>query len=108
MGFLRAKPSDWSDSDPPNRAIAHHERTGRLPSMPPVEAGEYLLQAWTDLGRVETTPGLGSGPLRFAEIEAGCPWTTEAERRVIRQMSEHYLQGIEIGKDVLGIPPWEG
>lgn len=75
--------------------------------MPPLEAGGHLLTAWTDLGRVEVNPGLGTGPLRFAEIAAGCPWTTEEERRVIRQMSEAYLAGQRIGTDVLGIAPWE-
>ena len=76
--------------------------------MPPITAGQYLLQAWADLGRVEVNPGLGAGPLRFAEIAAGCPWTTEAERRVIRKMSEAYIEGDKVGKDVLGVAPWDG
>lgn len=56
---------------------------------------------------MDNSPGLGVGPLKFSEIAAACPWTTSAERRVLRRMSETFLEGVEIGKDVLGKAPWE-
>jgi hypothetical protein len=71
-----------------------------------VRAGEYLVEAWDVLGRVERTPGVGSSPLRFTEIVAAHPWTNTEERRALREMSEAYMEGVTIGEDVLGIPPW--
>lgn len=107
LGFLVAKPEEWPESGPQSRWEAHTTLRGTPPPMPRVEAGEYLLQAWSDLGKVEVNPGMGTGPLRFAEIVAGCPWTNEVERRIIRRMSEGYLSGIDVGENALGIAPWE-
>ena len=74
--------------------------------LPDIDSGNYLVQAWIDLGKVDLNPGVGIGPLKFTEIVAGFPWVDEDERRIIRKMSEEYISGIKIGENVLGIPPW--
>lgn len=75
--------------------------------MPPLNGGDYLLTAWSDLGRVEVG-GMGHFPLKYAEIAAGMPWTTAEERRTIRRMSEAYLAGGVTGRKTLGRAPWAG
>jgi hypothetical protein len=106
VGFLHATPESWPKDGPKNRAQQYSQAGKELP-IPEFLGGEYLAEAWTNLGRIEINPGLGKGPLRFIEIKAGCPWTTSHEAELIRNMSMAYLDGLRIGSDVLGKPPWE-
>ncbi len=79
--------------------------------MPPIKAGRYLVEAFNDSGRM-SVGGFGPSPLTWLEIDAFArrtgaiaePW----EARCLRVMSASYLEGLDLGKNPLGIPPWEG
>jgi len=74
-----------------------------------MDAGSYLFEAFCELGMVQS--GLsGLLPLSWTEIDAFArltkafaePW----EARLIRRLSNAYLEGHRLGADPVGIPPW--
>lgn len=52
--------------------------------------------------------GLGQSALPFSEIMLAASWLDDRERKIIRDMSKAYLNGLSIGEDRFGIPPWNG
>jgi hypothetical protein len=104
MAFLTAEMGDSGKSRWTINADA-----GRRQPMPPLDAGQYLADAFGEIGRITST-GFGPVPLTWAEIDAYArqtgtlsePW----EARCLRAMSHAYLEGLEIGKNALGREPW--
>ena len=82
-------------------------REGRSTALPTLQAGGYLLEAFTAMGMVCQGPSV----LTWAEIDAFArltgaiaePW----EAGLLRQMSVEYLAGFREGDDPLSIPPAE-
>lgn len=74
-------------------------------------AGNYLFEAFLETGMFST--GMSISPLSWSEIQAYAALTkivTEPhEARLIKQMSEAYLEGYHEGSgDALSSPPWDG
>lgn len=78
--------------------------------MPMVDAGGYLVRAFQEIGRLSI--GFSLAPLTWAEIDAYARLTGEIkepfEAKIIRRMSEAYLEGFRAGEDEFSIPPWAG
>lgn len=71
-----------------------HEHQGwRVPDIP--TGGEMYITALSRLGFVDQT-GMQVAPLTFTEIIAGCPWATDRDRGVIREMSAGYARGLRM------------
>lgn len=78
--------------------------------LPRVEAGEYLLNAFFEVGPT-MQGGMGEAPLHWQEVDAYArqtqaisePW----EARALVQMSRAYLDGQVVGTQPLGKMPVE-
>ncbi|QDP60559.1 MAG: hypothetical protein Unbinned338contig1000_52 [Prokaryotic dsDNA virus sp.] len=103
MGYLHAKREDT--------ASRWEELTGagKTPDMPQAGPLSYMLPLWRELGRAHST-GFGPATMPHAEIEAfGVrEGLTAKERRLLRSMSDAYINGLALGRDVFAIPPWDG
>jgi hypothetical protein len=69
----------------------------------------YILPLWREMGRVQST-GFGPVSVSHAEVEAfgARECLTAKERRVLRAISDAYIHGLALGRDVFAIPPWDG
>ena len=105
MGFLHSKPDDWSSS----RAALYAKED--VPNgLPDIEAGDYFVE-WLsyDLGWCDAD---GMGNLRahsWLEIDAmdrqlGLNLEPD-EARMIRQMSNAYIEGYHHGKEAMALAP---
>ena len=105
MGFLHSKPDDWSSS----RAALYAKED--VPNgLPDIDAGEYFLE-WLayDLGWCDAD---GMGNLRahsWLEIDAmdrqlGLNLEPD-EARLIRTMSNAYIEGHHYGKEAMALAP---
>jgi hypothetical protein len=105
MGWLHGKPKNWSESRLDRYRTSHK----RLPPMPEVTAGQYLVEAFNELGRVSA--GFSMIPLTWGEIDAYARLTGEIserfEARALRRMSAAYIEGYRLSEDEFSIPPWQ-
>lgn len=76
--------------------------------MPKINAGQYLIEAFHELGRADQT-GMATRPLQWAEIEAYAQATQDIsepwEKRTLRKMSEAYVAWLSRGADVFALGP---
>lgn len=106
LGFLNAE----REGSKKTRAEDYASASLPLP-LPDVPASlVYMITAFRGAGMVSAN-GMGIVPLPWSEIVAYGQATrriTEAwEAETLRAMSCAYLNGQTIGKNPLGIPPWE-
>lgn len=77
------------------------------PPMPAIGPGQYLLRAVQHLGWCEA--GNALRPISWSEIKAYSdavgPFSAD-EMAIIRSISAAYVEGLGIGKNPLGIPPF--
>lgn len=101
---------DYKDDRPKKTRAQEYIDNGRQPPFLHCSNGRHLVDALSDLGRYHTSDG-GRSPLTWAEIGAYASATgliSEAwEMRIVREMSEAYLQGLNEGVNPLSIPPTE-
>lgn len=105
MGWLHGKPKSWGES----RLERYRASQNSLPPMPVIKAGQYLVEAFNELGRVSS--GFSMIPLTWAEIDAYARLTGEIterfEARALRRMSVAYIEGYRLSEDEFSIPPWQ-
>jgi hypothetical protein len=77
--------------------------------MPIPEDGAYLFEAFIEAGAVSDTSNgpvalLWSEVKSFSDLFGGLVYW---EAKLLRDMSQEYIAGLYVGKDPLGIPPWQ-
>lgn len=84
------------------------ERAGGEPDLPDIEAGDYLVEAFAELGMVSATAD-GMLPIQWSEIEAFArvERLRPDEAKLMRTMSVAYLDGRDAGMSPLGKSPME-
>ena len=105
MGFLHSKPDDWSSS-----RAALYAKEGIASGLPDIDAGEHYLE-WLaqDLGWCDQD---GMGNMRahsWLEIDAmdrqlGLNLEPD-EARMIRAMSNAYIEGHHHGREAMALAP---
>ena len=107
LGFLHEVPEGWEQ----NRWQRHEAATGQAPELPPLQSGQYLVDALAELRFADSFQG-GLRSVSWTEIKAygelteaiSEPW----EARMLKGMSEAYVTGRSLGKQPLAKPPWDG
>ena len=84
---------------------------GKIPPLPELEAGEYLLNAMHDAGAFTQSDMGGVASLTWLELGAYCNQTGELgepwENKTVIELSREYVSGYNIGTNPLGIPPYD-
>lgn len=108
LGFLHGSPKCFNGQ---NRWQKFKREFKRDPKLPPIDAGEYLFEAFINIGLAKEKH-YGVGSLEWIDIHAFMQCTGDIsdvwEARLLKAMSSEYVSGRNIGDDEFGIPPWNG
>jgi len=89
----------------------HVANTDTMPDMPDLGPASYLFEIFQQTGKCAKSDQ-GFIPISWAELDAfrvlSQSFSPGFEAEVLREMSVGYVQGVTIGFDEFGKPPYEG